>query len=295
MELVHKYRPDNLDNLISQENIKKYFKNGIHSHFYIFWGPKGVGKTTTARIIGNLLNSVTIEINAADQRGIDKTREIIESLDIPSLDGKPRLFIFDEAHQLSDAAQSSLLKPLGDDGLTQDYVIFCTTELRKLKTTLIDRAQSFEFVNISPKYLTGLLANIAKNEGKEVSGEILEILADNSSGSARNAVQALEKYLQSGDVDTALLGIADPSFLDLYLSLWKSTPIESVQKALEFKNPEQVRIVLSKMFLGTLMKNKSTLKCMGCLDILLSEQLINSDKNEKLALMIFKIKKVVDN
>lgn len=302
MELVHKYRPSSFDDLVGLEEIKNYLNGDNIAHGYVFFGNPGVGKTTVARIIGNMLDAEVIEINAADSRGIDKAREIIESLDRPTLSGKPQLFIIDEAHQLSDAAQNALLKPLGDDGLEQDFVVFCTTEPTKIKKTLRDRCQQFNFPDLTNNDLMELLNSILGREGIELDETIKEVIVENSEGSARLTVILLDRYLKSGNIDS-ILGYQDDandSFFQVLMSLWNfkkdKTLADVLKAASDSKNPEGLRIFLLNSFNKTFFTKGQSPIVLKAIEVLLdTPPLVGADKAIRLNVILFKVRTILDS
>ena len=130
-DLVKKYRPQTIEEVFGLDEVKKYFSSDYSTHKFVFHGDYGVGKTTVARIIGRQLDAEVTEMNAGSETGIDNARELIQLIDKPTLSGKPRLIIIDEAHALTNQAQNALLKPL-EDKLIKDHMVLCTTNPKKL-------------------------------------------------------------------------------------------------------------------------------------------------------------------
>ena len=297
MDLVKKYRPQTFDEVFGLNEVKKYFSQDYSSHKFVFHGDYGVGKTTVARIIGRQINAEVTEMNAGSETGIDNARELISVLDRPTLSGKPKLIIIDEAHALSNQAQNALLKPL-EDGLNRDYVILCTTNPKKLIKGIRDRCTIFELPRLTSKEVEALIDYIAVKEGAMEEEEVLDLIIENSDGSARVAVQMYDKYLRTGDLDS----IAnyreqdDIQLFNLYKDLWsreaKISGVLSAAKELK-QEPESLRIALINMFNSTLLKNSpGSKKCIDPLRILIKTgSLIGPDKYASINIALYDIKK----
>lgn len=212
--LYRKYRPTSFDEVVGQEHIirtiKNSIKNGKIAHAYLFSGPRGIGKTTIARILAKTVNckdqkegnpcnkcevclSINqnkfldmVEIDAATHTQVDKMRDIIEKINFAPSVGKYKVYIIDEVHMLSKGAFNALLKTLEEP---PKHVIFilATTEIHKIPATIISRCQRFDFHRIKVSEIAACLSDIAKKEGVEVEKGVLDFIAINSNGGLRDS------------------------------------------------------------------------------------------------------------
>lgn len=223
-EFKNSYRPRSLDYVIGHGSIKKFLinsvKEGTLPQVLLFYGPRGVGKTTIARILAASLNceeGVSLspcgvcdncrsifsdsspdfkEINVADKTGIGNVRDLIETFKFSPMYLNNKVYILDEIHQMSKAAQSGLLKSL-EDTPKNVYIIFCTTDKEPLLPTLLDRCYDFYFKGLSEKELLIIVEDIVTTEGKTLSGDVVKCLIEMADGSARHLVVNLHKVLTS--------------------------------------------------------------------------------------------------
>ncbi len=210
MAWYNKYRPKNFDEVVGQNLVKSVLQNAlIHNrirHAYLFSGPKGVGKTTLARIFAHQLNNIAqnpesaldiIEMDAASHTGIDDIRLLIESAKTQPIAGKYKIFIIDEVHMLSKSAMNALLKILEEP---PHYLIFllATTNEEKLLPTVLSRLTRLQLTNHSEKDIIARLAYIASNEEINIDEEALKIIAKRSGGSQRDAINLLEMIASYG-------------------------------------------------------------------------------------------------
>ena len=229
--LYQKWRPLTFNEIVGQKHITQTLKNAIDksstSHSYLFSGPRGVGKTTTARILAKALNCTTspncnmqevgtrkfceictsmnsgsmidlIEIDAASNRSIDDIRDIKEkALFAPNI-GSKKVYIIDEAHGLTGPAQQAFLKLL-EEPPENVVIILATTEVDALPLTIISRCQRFDFKRISHKEISNHLSLIAKEEGISIDGPALDLISVNSSGSLRDAENLLQQISSIGE------------------------------------------------------------------------------------------------
>jgi len=220
--IARKYRPQSFADLIGQEHVKTTIENAITSgriaHGYIFSGHRGTGKTTVARILARCLNcekgptpvpcgvcsSCTeialggavdvIEIDAASNRGINEMRELRESVRFRPARDRYKVFIVDEAHQITSEAFNALLKTLEEP---PEWVVFilCTTEAHKIPSTISSRCQQFSFRTVDFPALVGRMRWIAEQEGIDADAEALSVLALAGEGSVRDSLSALDQAI----------------------------------------------------------------------------------------------------
>jgi len=218
--IARKWRPQTFADVVGQSHVMTTLENAIRTnriaHAYIFSGARGVGKTTTARILAKALNCVkgptptpcnecdscreitagnsldVIEIDAASNRGIDQIRELRDMVRYAATGGHHKVIILDEAHMLTDEASNALLKTLEEP---PDRVIFvmATTEPDKLSETIRSRSQHFHFRALSFAEINGALAEIAKKEWLKADPEALGVMARAAEGSLRDALSLLEQ------------------------------------------------------------------------------------------------------
>ena len=203
-----KYRPASLDELVGQSEavklIQQQVKNDNLSHAYLFSGPRGVGKTSLARIIATTLGCDPVfditEIDAASHNKVDDIRDLNDSINfIASSPGNKRVFILDEVHMLSNAASNAFLKTLEEP---PGHVIFilATTEPDRVIETIKSRTTHIAFKRISNEEIVTTLSMIAKSEKIKISSEVLKYISNQSEGSLRDAINLLEQtYNTFGD------------------------------------------------------------------------------------------------
>ena len=233
LALARKYRPKKLSELIGQDIFVSTINNAIENnrlaHAYLFSGVRGVGKTTTARILAFLFNGEKeikgnpidlFEVDAARYTTVDTMRELLDGIKYRPSNWKYKVYILDEVHMLSTSAVSSLLKNLEEPPEHVKF-IFCTTEPRKIPATIISRCQRFDLKRVSFNILSKYLQEIAKKEKFEIDSNASTIIARCSDGSVRDALSILDKALSLGkkkidekDIQD-LLGLVDRS--NIYL------------------------------------------------------------------------------
>lgn len=210
VELHLKYRPKNFSDVVGQDEVihqlQELGKSERMPHFIIFGGPSGTGKTTLSRIIAQKLGCEKAdyqEINAAEDRGIDMVREIISTYEYRPLSGGVRVYVIDEAHALTPAAQDSFLKPL-EEPPSHAYFFFCTTDPNKLKPTIRTRATRYTLKPLSGEGVATLVSKVAKSENVPISKSVIEKIVESSDGSARSALVLLHSVINIDDVNEQL-------------------------------------------------------------------------------------------
>lgn len=262
--LYRKYRPQNFDEIAGQEFVLRAIKNSLRenklSHAYLFTGPRGVGKTTIARLIAkgvNCLNSenVTdnpcgkcencreislgismdmIEIDAASNRGIDEIRELKEKINYQPVKGRKKIYIIDEVHMLTKEAFNALLKTLEEP---PSHVIFilATTEIDKIPDTVISRCQRYDFLPISKEDIKKLLQNVAEKENIKIDDASLDLIYRKSEGSARDSFSIFEQVVSNFNNEEIniektqkALGVVPDVILEEFLDLIKKSDKEKL-------------------------------------------------------------------
>ena len=221
--LYRKYRPSTFADVVGQEHIERTLKNAIEqdkvSHAYLFCGPRGTGKTTTARILAKALmceKGPTIEpdgtceecqaiaqgthpdvyeLDAASRTGVENVREeIISRVSYAPTRGTWKVYIIDEVHMLSTAAFNALLKTI-EEPPSHVVFILCTTDPQKVPETILSRCQRFDFHRISIESIVARLGSVCAEEGVEFEAEALDLIAHRAEGGMRNALTSLEQLI----------------------------------------------------------------------------------------------------
>jgi DNA polymerase-3 subunit gamma/tau len=261
--IARKYRPQTFGEIVGQQHVTRTLANAIQSnrvaHAYIFSGVRGVGKTTTARILAKALNCAkgptaepdntcdscreisagtsldVLEIDAASNRGIDQIRELREMVRYAPASSRYKIVILDEAHQLTDEASNALLKTL-EEPPERVVFILATTRAEDLVETIKSRAQLFQFRSLTFKEIAGEVERIAKAENLTIDSGAVAVLARAAEGSLRDGLSLLEQAISyCGDTITdaqvrELLGVVAESVLD---SLVEAITAQSAELALE--------------------------------------------------------------
>jgi DNA polymerase-3 subunit gamma/tau len=210
--LYRKYRPTSFDDAIGQEHITKTLKHAIKSgkisHAYLFTGPRGIGKTSVARILAHEVNDIPytddsihldiIEIDAASNRRIDEIRDLRDKVHITPTSAKYKVYIIDEVHMLTREAFNALLKTL-EEPPAHCIFILATTEVHKLPETIISRTQRFSFKPADKKTAANYLGQIAKKEKISVTDDALLLIAEHGQGSFRDSMSMLDQLSTTGD------------------------------------------------------------------------------------------------
>ncbi|WP_441001247.1 DNA polymerase III subunit gamma/tau [Fodinibius sp. SL11] len=210
--LTRTYRPTSFDDIVSQKHVSSTLKNAIKksrlAHAYMFCGPRGVGKTTMARVLARTVNEIdqevdgeslnqtlnVVEIDAASNNSVDDIRDLRERVRIPPQNGRYKIYIIDEVHMLSKSAFNALLKTLEEP---PDHVIFifATTEPHKVLPTILSRVQRFDFKRISVDQIVDRLASVAENEGISIDEESLHVIAKKADGALRDALGLMDQAI----------------------------------------------------------------------------------------------------
>lgn len=210
--LTRKYRPQSFEDIVSQEHVSSTLLNAVQqnrlSHAYMFCGPRGVGKTTMARVLARVINSIDdqvdgealnqtlniIEIDAASNNKVEDVHHLRESVRIPPQNGRYKIFIVDEVHMLSKAAFNALLKTL-EEPPEHAIFIFATTEPHKVLPTILSRVQRFDFKRISVDEIVHRLEKITHDEGISIDHESLHVIAKKADGALRDALGLLDQAI----------------------------------------------------------------------------------------------------
>ena len=253
--LARKYRPESFADLVGQEAMVRTLRNAFESdriaQAFVMTGIRGVGKTTTARIIAKGMNCIgpdgtggptvepcgecehctaiaegrhvdVMEMDAASRTGVGDIREIIDSVHYRAASARYKIYIIDEVHMLSKSAFNALLKTLEEPPAHVKF-IFATTEIRQVPVTVLSRCQRFDLRRIEPEDMLAMLRRIADAEGAEIAEDALALITRAAEGSARDAQSLLDQAISHGAGETtadqvrAMLGLADRGrVLDLF-------------------------------------------------------------------------------
>jgi DNA polymerase-3 subunit gamma/tau len=247
--LARKYRPQTFEDLIGQEamvrTLKNAFSTGRIAHAFMLTGVRGVGKTTTARLLARALNYESdsihrpsvedlavegrhckaivegrhldvLELDAASRTKVDEMRELLDGVRYAPAEARYKVYVIDEVHMLSTQSFNALLKTLEEPPPHAKF-IFATTEIRKVPVTILSRCQRFDLRRVEPAVLTANLAAIAEAEGARIDGEALTLIARAAEGSVRDAQSLLDQAIVQADEGQAvtaavvrdMLGLAD--------------------------------------------------------------------------------------
>jgi DNA polymerase III subunit gamma/tau len=221
MALYRKYRSRDFDQLVGQDHVADSLNNALKqkriSHAYLFAGPRGVGKTSAARILARRINQLPpetgdhldiIEIDGASNRRIDEVRDLREKVHITPTSAQYKVYIIDEVHMLTTEAFNALLKTLEEP---PEHVVFilATTEVHKLPETIVSRTQHYSFNPIAADQMIKQLVTIAKAEKIKIQPEALAIIAEASSGSLRDGISILDQVANLTDKEIGASQVAE--------------------------------------------------------------------------------------
>ncbi len=248
VSFYRKYRPQNFNNLVGQDHIKttllNALKEGHPAHAYLFCGPRGTGKTSTARLLAKAINCTNlseegepcdkcemcetikagnlidlIEIDAASNRGIDEIRDLKDKINFAPTRAKNKIYIIDEVHMLTKEAFNALLKTL-EEPPSHVFFVLATTESHKVPETIISRCQRFDFKRITKKTIATRLMYIAQMEGIEAEESAVESIAHTAEGGLRDAIGLLEQLTTDGKLEfdrvRDVLGISGITVLETF-------------------------------------------------------------------------------
>ena len=261
-----KWRPKSFDQIVGQSHITHTLKNAISinrlAQAFLFSGPRGVGKTTTARVLASTVNGLgsheacldIIELDGASNRGIDEIREIRESVKFPPSSVEYKVYIIDEAHMLTEQAFNALLKTLEEP---PKHVIFilATTDPQKMPQTILSRTQRYDFMRISSEVIVDRLHYILKKENIDFEEDAIELISQKSDGSMRDALSMLDQIIAYSDKIINInnlrsaIGLIDQE--DMY-SICKSILEQNTDKAIDLYHSILDAGVSSKLFVNDL-------------------------------------------
>ena len=270
--LYRKYRSRSLDEVLGQDHVtsilRRALEQGKIAHAYLLTGPRGVGKTSVARILAHEINHLPydddssnldiIEIDAASNNGVDDIRALREKAQVAPVSAPKKVYIIDEVHMLSKSAFNALLKTLEEP---PEHVVFilATTDADKLPATILSRVQQFFFRPIPTEIMTRQLMNIAKKEGFAIEEDAARLIAERSRGGFRDGISALDQLSILATPDqpltasmvTEYLGLSDTMVLGNLLDSYPSDDNDKVLNTFqELENSGANSVVVSHQLLS---------------------------------------------
>jgi DNA polymerase III subunit gamma/tau len=289
--LYRKYRSRSLDDIVGQDHVTSILRNAIAkgkvAHAYLFTGPRGVGKTSIARIIAHEINKLPyneesshldiIEIDAASNNGVDDIRDLREKVTLAPLQAEKKIYIIDEVHMLSKPAFNALLKTLEEP---PEHVVFilATTDVDKLPETIVSRTQKYTFKQASSSDIVKNLTRIAKAEKIAIDPTALELIASHSGGSYRDSVSLFDQLSTIAPDNTPI-------------------SVAMIEQALGLASEEAIRALLQHMLAREFMSTVAALKnitARGVQSVTIADQLIreimnNTDTHQSLLSILDKL------
>lgn len=330
--LARKYRPQSFEDLLGQDALVQTLTNAIKNnrlhHAYILTGIRGVGKTSTARIIAKALNCIgpdgkggptvhpcgvcencraitagrhidVMELDAASRTGVDDIREILDGVRYKPTNARYKIYIIDEVHMLSKNAFNALLKTL-EEPPSHVIFIFATTEIRKVPVTILSRCQRFDLQRLTIEELMKMYHKIISAENIQAEEEALQLLAKAADGSARDATSLLDQAISLGlgnvkvDVVKNMIGLADRSQTFELFEALTSGKVDTVLSLLQnsYKNGANPTLILQDLINVTHLVAKTRIIPNSVDDSSLSEEERNFAKKMSVAVSIAVLSKI---
>ncbi len=308
LALYRKHRPQTFQHLVGQDHVRRTLLNAIKaghlSHAYLFCGPRGTGKTTTARLVAKAINCINpsqegescgkcaycvmmsegrlvdlIEIDAASNRGIDEIRDLREKIKFAPSQAPHKVYIIDEVHMMTTPAFNALLKTL-EEPPSHAYFILATTEVHKLPETIISRCQRFDFHRIDEAVMIERLKEVARTENVKFEEAGLALIAKAAEGGLRNAISLLEQIASGGILTEKsvreVLGLTGSEAVERLLTAMEKREIPEALKEIQtlhregqdlFSFNRDVLEALRQRLLATSNKKESSGRYLGWIEL----------------------------